>query len=148
MELILRKKLKNGRFINVSPERSRMMGNIRSKGNRSTEKSFRFALVRAGISGWVLHPKRILGTPDFYFAKENVAIFVDGCFWHGCRKCGHLPATRSVFWRTKFEHNKLKRHAVSDHDDSRGLSDCESIIACSMTSHPTSTMLSSICRNR
>src|SRR5262245_33079992 len=112
MERILRKKLKNGRFTNVSPERSRMMGNIRSKGNRSTEKSFRFALVRAGISGWVLHPKLILGTPDFYFAKENVAIFVDGCFWHGCKKCGHIPATRSVFWRTKFERNKLRAKRV------------------------------------
>jgi len=112
MERILKTKLKNGRFTNVSPERSRMMGNIRSKGNCSTEKSFRFALVRAGISGWVLHPKRILGTPDFYFARENVAVFVDGCFWHGCKRCGHIPATRSVFWRTKFERNKLRAKRV------------------------------------
>jgi len=81
METVLRKKLRGGKFVNVSPERSRMMGKIRSKGNRSTEQSFRFALVRAGLSGWVLHPKWVIGTPDFYFSKKKVAVFVDGCFW-------------------------------------------------------------------
>jgi DNA mismatch endonuclease (patch repair protein) len=112
MERILKKTLKDGRFLNISPERSRAMGKIRSKGNRSTEKSFRLALVRAGISGWVLNPRVILGTPDFYFSKENVAVFVDGCFWHGCKKCGHIPRTRSIFWRTKFERNKLRAKRV------------------------------------
>lgn len=112
MERILRRTLKNGQFSNVSPERSRAMGKIRSKGNRSTEKSFRLALVRAGISGWVLHSRSILGTPDFFFSKQQVAIFVDGCFWHGCRKCGHIPQTRSVFWQTKFDRNRLRARRV------------------------------------
>lgn len=88
------------------------MGNIRSKGNHSTEKLFRLALVRAGIGGWVLHSAALVGRPDFYFSEENVAVFVDGCFWHGCRKCGHIPKTRSAFWRAKFERNKLRARRV------------------------------------
>jgi DNA mismatch endonuclease (patch repair protein) len=82
MERILRRKLKGGRFLNVTAERSRLMGRIRSRGNLSTEQSFRLALVRARIRGWVLHPKIIFGTPDFYFPEERLAVFIDGCFWH------------------------------------------------------------------
>ena len=64
------------------------------------------ALVREGIRGWTLHRKDIAGCPDFYFARKKVAVFIDGCFWHGCPKCGHIPKTRSKFWRTKIERNK------------------------------------------
>ena len=112
MERILRRKLKSGRFLNVTPERSRLMGRVRSRGNLSTERSFRLALVRARIRGWVLHPKIVFGTPDFYFPKEGVAVFIDGCFWHGCKRCGHIPRTRSAFWRTKFQRNKLRSRLV------------------------------------
>jgi len=112
MERVLRKKLKNGEFANVSPERSRLMGRVRSKGNRSTEQSFRLALVRARIRGWVLHTKTVFGRPDFYFPRDRVAVFIDGCFWHGCEKCGHLPRTRSAFWRTKFQRNKSRSRLV------------------------------------
>jgi DNA mismatch endonuclease (patch repair protein) len=120
MERILRQTLQCGRFNNVSTNRSRTMGRIRSKGNRSTEKRFRFALVRAGISGWVLHPKGIFGTPDFYFPRHRLAIFIDGCFWHGCRRCGHIPRTRRAFWRVKFARNKERARlvrAVLSHGD-------------------------------
>jgi DNA mismatch endonuclease Vsr len=112
MERVLRKKLKSGQFLNVTPERSRLMGRVRSKGNFSTEQSFRLALVRARIRGWVLHPKNIFGTPDFYFPEERVAVFIDGCFWHGCKRCGHIPRTRSAFWRTKFERNRARSRLV------------------------------------
>lgn len=112
MERILRKKLKGGRFTNVSRNRSRLMGRVRSKGNHSTEQSFRLALVRAGIRGWVLHPKEVFGTPDFFFPEEKIAVFIDGCFWHGCAQCGHIPRTRSAFWRLKFERNKTRAVVV------------------------------------
>lgn len=113
MERILRKKLPGGKFAGVDPRRSRMMGKIRSKGNRSTEQLFRFALVRAGVRGWVLHSKSIQGTPDFYFARSRVAVFIDGCFWHGCGRCGHIPRTRSAFWRMKIERNQTRRIRVA-----------------------------------
>lgn len=106
MERILRATLKNGVFSGVSADRSRAMSAVRGKGNRSTETVFRMALVREGIRGWTLHRKDLAGCPDFYFARLKVAVFIDGCFWHGCPKCGHIPKTRSKFWRTKIERNK------------------------------------------
>jgi DNA mismatch endonuclease (patch repair protein) len=108
MERFLKSKLKNGAFSGVSAQRSRIMSAIRGKGNKSTELILKMALVRAGVKGWVLHPSTICGKPDFYFPNAKVALFVDGCFWHGCSKCGHIPATRSEFWKSKFERNRQR----------------------------------------
>ncbi len=49
----------------------------------------------------------IPGHPDIYLAKYNVAIFVNGCFWHrhsGC-KYAYMPKSRVEFWNKKFEDN-------------------------------------------
>jgi G:T-mismatch repair DNA endonuclease (very short patch repair protein) len=37
---------------------------------------------------------------------SNKAVFVDGCFWHGCRRCGHAPRTNAAFWEAKIERNR------------------------------------------
>jgi DNA mismatch endonuclease (patch repair protein) len=105
MERCLRKFLKKGVFEDVSPERYKTMAAIRSKHNRTTEQKLKMLLVRNRISGWTSHKKAMPGNPDFFFAKKNVAIFVDGCFWHGCPRCGHLPKTRTAFWKAKIERN-------------------------------------------
>jgi DNA mismatch endonuclease (patch repair protein) len=84
------------------------MGAIRSKGNKTTELRLRMALIRAGISGWKLHDRSLAGTPDFSFVRAKLAVFVDGCFWHGCSRCGHTPKTRSAFWTAKFERNQAR----------------------------------------
>jgi DNA mismatch endonuclease, patch repair protein len=65
------------------------------------------ALVRTGIKGWTLHPT-ITGKPDFFFPKQRFALFVDGCFWHGCPRCGHIPSTRTPFWKNKIERNRMR----------------------------------------
>src|SRR5436190_1132162 len=57
--------------------------------------------------GWRRH-LRVPGTPDFAFPKHRVAIFVDGCFWHGCPKHATFPATRNAFWLKKFADNKAR----------------------------------------
>ena len=106
MERFLRLKLKTGRFESVNPTRSRIMSSIRGKSNRTTEQALRLALVRNGLSGWKLHPSDILGRPDFFFPKHRLAVFVDGCFWHGCPKCGHTPNTRRAFWKAKIRRNR------------------------------------------
>jgi DNA mismatch endonuclease, patch repair protein len=112
MERILRNKLFTGKFRNVSKVRSYTMSRIRSKGNKTTESKFRLVLVRAGIRGWKVQVQDVFGAPDFYFSREKIAVFVDGCFWHGCTKCGHLPKTRSAFWKTKFERNRKRSRDV------------------------------------
>ena len=106
MERKLRKTLKGGKFKNVPVVRSKTMAAIRGKNNRTTELCFRMALVRAGINGWETNAEDLVGKPDFFFRKKGIAVFVDGCFWHGCPKCGHYPKTRGKFWKTKILRNK------------------------------------------
>lgn len=106
MERILKKLLPYG-FENVTAARSAAMGKIRSRNNRTTELRLRMALIREGRRGWVLHPD-LPGRPDFFFISGKLAVFVDGCFWHGCNKCGHVPKTRSRFWSAKIERNRQR----------------------------------------
>lgn len=121
MERILRSTLKKGRFTDVDAVRSRIMSSIRSKSNRSTELALRLALVRAEISGWKLH-QPLPGRPDFFFPRRQLALFVDGCFWHGCRNCGHIPKTRSKFWSTKINRNKQRDRTATAALRSAGIS--------------------------
>jgi len=106
VEQTLRKYLPSGTFEGISPERSRTMRAVRGHGNKTTEVRFRLALVRAGISGWKVRPRAILNNPDFYFPDRKLVVFLDGCFWHGCPRCGHIPKTRGGFWRAKIARNK------------------------------------------
>jgi len=109
----LRRTLGPMKFANVSAQRSRNMSAIRGKENKTTEQRLRLSLVRAGIAGWTLNPPGIAGCPDFYFPVLRIAIFVDGCFWHACPKCGHLPKTRKEFWATKFRTNQERDNRVT-----------------------------------
>jgi DNA mismatch endonuclease (patch repair protein) len=104
---VLSRKLRGGIFSNVPSARSHTMSKIRGKGNRTTEVRLRYALVRAGISGWKMHAT-MDGRPDFYFADHKLALFVDGCFWHGCIHCGHIPHTNRAFWRAKIARNRMR----------------------------------------
>jgi len=96
------------RFAKPAEERSRNMRAIRSFGNKTTETRFGAALAGRGISGWKLHSKEVLGFPDFYFPGKKLVVFVDGCFWHGCPKCGHIPKTNVRYWRKKILRNKRR----------------------------------------
>jgi DNA mismatch endonuclease (patch repair protein) len=108
MERYLKTLLKDGAFTDVDPTRSHIMGRIKSKSNRSTEATLRMALVRCGIRGWRLNASDQFGKPDFFFDEKKIAVFVDGCFWHGCGLCGHTPKTRSEFWAAKFKRNRQR----------------------------------------
>jgi DNA mismatch endonuclease, patch repair protein len=85
--------------------RSKIMARIKSKGNKSTETKLRMILVRTGISGWKVQPKNISGNPDIVFLKLKIVIFVDGCFWHSCPICGHIPKSNQKYWINKLERN-------------------------------------------
>jgi len=108
VEQRLKKTLPGGIFSGVTVIRSRTMAAIRGKHNKSTERALRMALVRSGIKGWRLHALDLPGRPDIVFDRQDVAVFVDGCFWHGCPTCGHIPKTRSPFWTAKFERNRRR----------------------------------------
>lgn len=114
MEKALRQKLPNGQFEGVDAVRSRVMSAVRGKGNKTTEKRFRFALVREGVSGWKIHPKGLSGNPDFLFPNARLVVFVDGCFWHGCPRCGHTPSKNSEFWKAKFKKNRERDRKTTE----------------------------------
>lgn len=107
MERLLKQTLPDGRFLNVSATRSRSMSAVKSKNNLSTERLLRMELVRSRIRGWITHAN-LPGKPDIYFPKQKVAIFLDGCFWHGCSRCGHVPKTNTLFWETKIKRNRQR----------------------------------------
>ena len=86
-------------------KRSAVMARIRSHGNRDTELVMiqRFRAHR--ITGWRRH-QSLFGKPDFVFRAERVALFVDGCFWHGCPRHCRRPTGNALFWRKKFRRNR------------------------------------------
>jgi DNA mismatch endonuclease (patch repair protein) len=43
--------------------------------------------------------------PDFVFRSQRLAVFVDGCFFHGCPKHATWPKNNAAFWRAKIEGN-------------------------------------------
>jgi DNA mismatch endonuclease, patch repair protein len=81
---------------------------IKKKGNRSTEAAVEAGLMTARIRGWTKHPKDIPGCPDFYFPKARLAVFVDGCFWHLCPKCGRPPSSNLSYWGKKLDANRRR----------------------------------------
>jgi len=88
-------------------QRSRNMSSIRSKGNTTTERAFLSILREAGISGWRRH-LNLPGKPDFVFRSQRLAIFLDGCFWHGCPRCYRLPQDNRAYWKKKFIGNRRR----------------------------------------
>lgn len=99
---------------NLSPEnRKKNMSRIRSRGNRTTERRLRSSLVGAGVSGIKMHPADLPGKPDFAFPEQRIAIFVDGCFWHGCPKCYIRPKSSQSYWDEKLWRNRARDIKVS-----------------------------------
>lgn len=85
------------------------MSRVKGTGNKSTELAVENELNQAGIGGWVKHPSDVPGRPDFYFAECRLAVFVDGCFWHACPRCGRrTPETRKGFWAAKIDENRRR----------------------------------------
>ena len=106
MDKALREKLAGGKFIGVSAVDSKRMSAVRGKGNKTTEKRFRALIIGAGVRGWKVHPKGITGNPDVFFPDARLAVFLDGCFWHGCPSCGHVPSKNGAFWRAKIDRTR------------------------------------------
>lgn len=108
--------------------RSRIMASIRGSKNTRTDEVFARLLREHGITGWrrsvvvrfasardtvsLVRFKRLRlrpwVRPDFIFRKQRVAIFLDGCFWHGCTRCYRQPRTNHSFWGNKVRMNRRR----------------------------------------
>jgi DNA mismatch endonuclease (patch repair protein) len=93
-------------------QRSRCMSRIRSSRNKSTEIKLLRILRRNRISGWRRH-STLFGRPDFVFPVKRVALFVDGCFWHGCTVHRKTPVQNADYWKAKLIRNKQRDRSVS-----------------------------------
>ena len=93
-------------------KRSAVMAAIRGSGNAATELRMIALLQAHGITGW-RRGQRVFGKPDFTFRRERVAVFVDGCFWHGCPRHATQPRTRAAYWAAKFARNQARDREVT-----------------------------------
>ena len=93
-------------------KRSEVMSLIRGRGNKDTEVALAKLFRRNKITGWRRHQK-IFGKPDFIFRQVRLALFVDGCFWHGCPKHGTKPKGNAAFWKNKFSRNIVRDRLVT-----------------------------------
>lgn len=100
-------------------KRSDNMRAIRSS-DTQIELALRRALRRQGLTGYRLHRKDLPGRPDIVYVGRKLAIFVDGCFWHGCPVCYVAPATKGEYWREKLRRNMERDHIVGERLRSEG----------------------------
>ncbi|CEP67127.1 DNA mismatch endonuclease vsr [Moorella glycerini] len=93
------------------------MASVRSK-NTKLELRLKNALMLQGLKPLshdeyvTKYGESLVGSPDAIFPEARLAIFCDGCFWHGCPLHYQLPATRQDFWRKKIEENIARDRRV------------------------------------
>ena len=90
-----------------------------NRGRTKPERAFASALWKKGLryltdTGYrAKYGQRILGRPDIVFPKKGIVIFVDGCFWHGCPKCGGPPTRSGQAWFDKIQANAARDRRVT-----------------------------------
>ena len=100
-------------------KRSEIMKKVRSKNNKSTELKLIQIFKENNIHGWRRNYK-VKGHPDFVFLNKKIAIFVDGCFWHGhdCRNT--KPKDNQEYWDKKRERNMKHDKEITEYFENRG----------------------------
>lgn len=100
-------------------KRSEIMKKVRSRNNKSTELKLIQVFRENSIKGW-RRGYPVKGHPDFVFLDKKIAVFVDGCFWHGhdCRNT--RPADHAEYWAKKRERNIRHDKEVTAMFEQRG----------------------------
>jgi DNA mismatch endonuclease (patch repair protein) len=96
-----------------SPAIRKTMQGCRSR-DTAPEVALRAAIHRLGLRFFVAR-RPIPGlrlTADLLFPTCRVAVFMDGCFWHGCPEHGEIPVRNATYWRTKIEGNRRRDQDV------------------------------------
>jgi DNA mismatch endonuclease (patch repair protein) len=92
--------------------RSRVMARIRST-NTGPELALRRALFSCGVRGWRCNSRALPGKPDLAFTRWKVAVFVDGCFWHG-HPDFFTPGKSGAYWDDKIERTKERDRLANE----------------------------------
>jgi DNA mismatch endonuclease, patch repair protein len=90
--------------------KSEQMARVRSK-DTDAELLLRRALWSHGLR-YRVTSRRLPGTPDITFGPAKVAVFVDGCFWHGCPEHYTKPRANDTFWQEKLRRNRTRDERV------------------------------------
>ena len=100
-------------------KRSEIMKKVRSNNNKSTELKLIQIFKENNIHGWRRNYK-VKGHPDFVFLDKRIAVFVDGCFWHGhdCRNT--RPKDNEDYWAKKRERNIKHDKEITEYFEKRG----------------------------
>jgi DNA mismatch endonuclease (patch repair protein) len=85
---------------------------VKSRGNKVTELALLHLLRRYKVTGWRRHAA-VAGKSDFVFPKHRLAVFVDGCFWHGCPRHCRLPKGNRAYWNGKIAGNQARDRLVT-----------------------------------
>ena len=99
----------------TAEERHRCMAAIKGKDTKP-EMTVRRYLFSRGLR-YRVNVKKLPGSPDIVLKKYGVAVFIDGCFWHGHKDCKYykLPSTNMDFWKAKISRN-IARDYVNNVD--------------------------------
>jgi DNA mismatch endonuclease, patch repair protein len=72
---------------------------------RSKDTSIELRLRKLLIGTYLRYQPKMYGHPDFGSQKYKIAVFIDGCFWHRCRKHFIKPKSNCIFWMNKITRN-------------------------------------------
>lgn len=76
------------------------------------EIAFRKALWKKGFR-YRKNSAKYFGKPDIVLRKCKIVIFIDSCFWHGCKKHCRIPTAKRIYWRSKIKRNKQRDKEVN-----------------------------------
>lgn len=101
------------------PSSASASATMRANRRRDTQPELRLrsALHREGRRFRVDLPMDVSGRrvrPDIVFTRQRVAVFIDGCFWHGCPEHGRSPRANGAYWRAKLRRNKQRDDADNE----------------------------------
>lgn len=88
------------------------MASVKSRDTKSTELKFISLLKEKGITGWRRNYP-LTGKPDIVFSRFKIAVFIDGCFWHGCPHHCRMPSSNVNYWNNKIEKNKIRDKKIT-----------------------------------
>lgn len=100
-------------------KRSQIMRTVKSRNTKSTELAIVKLFKENHITGW-RRTYKVKGHPDFVFLDKRIAIFVDGCFWHGHNCRNTIPEDHAEYWQRKRARNIQRDKQITENFEKRG----------------------------
>jgi len=94
-------------------KRSEIMSRIKSQDSK-IEKVFRKELWKLGFR-YRKNSGKYFGKPDIVLKQHKTVIFIDSCFWHGCKRHCRVPTAHKSYWLRKIARNKVRDKEVMTH---------------------------------